>query len=152
MMKCPCGLAELGLSRACFRTGRKGVSRMRLSRTRPATGAVLDDRNLVSAAGLVPTVSLAQSCRLPFLSGEHVSVPVAKGANAGRKVMSLLAGMVAGADSIDDMALLRHGAIDTLRPPVRTLGVGFVAAVFHLRPRPTSSMPSPAGCCPASPR
>src|SRR6187200_415262 len=34
--------------------------------------------------------------------------------NAGRKITSLVAGMVAGADSIDDMALLRHGAMGTI--------------------------------------
>jgi len=34
-----------------------------------------------------------------------------KGANAGLKVASLVAGMVAGADSIDDMAVLRHGGM-----------------------------------------
>lgn len=33
---------------------------------------------------------------------------------AGLKVTSLVAGMVAGADSIDDMALLRHGAMGRL--------------------------------------
>jgi hypothetical protein len=38
-------------------------------------------------------------------------VPTDKGANAGLKVTSLVAGMVAGADSIDDMALLRHGGM-----------------------------------------
>jgi hypothetical protein len=38
-------------------------------------------------------------------------VPTDKGANAGLKVASLVAGMVAGADSIDDMALLRHGGM-----------------------------------------
>ncbi|HRI96332.1 MAG TPA: IS1380 family transposase, partial [Nocardioides sp.] len=37
--------------------------------------------------------------------------PTDKGANAGLKVTSLVAGMVAGADSIDDMALLRHGGM-----------------------------------------
>lgn len=37
-----------------------------------------------------------------------------KGANAGTKVASLVAGMVAGADSIDDMALLRHGGMGKL--------------------------------------
>ena len=39
------------------------------------------------------------------------TVPTDKGANAGLKVASLVAGMVAGADSIDDMALLRHGGM-----------------------------------------
>ena len=38
---------------------------------------------------------------------EHLSVPTDKGANAGRKIGSLVAGMVAGADSIADMAILR---------------------------------------------
>jgi hypothetical protein len=38
-------------------------------------------------------------------------VPTDKGANAGLKVTSLVAGMVAGADSIGDMALLRHGGM-----------------------------------------
>jgi hypothetical protein len=38
-------------------------------------------------------------------------VPTDKGANAGLKVASLVGGMVAGADSIDDMGLLRHGGM-----------------------------------------
>ena len=42
---------------------------------------------------------------------QHLTVPTDKGANAGLKVASLVAGMVAGADSIDDMALLRHGGM-----------------------------------------
>jgi len=62
----------------------------------------------------VPVVALAQRCRLGALADGHLSVPSDKGANAGRKVMSLVAGMVAGADSIDDMALLRHGAMGTI--------------------------------------
>jgi hypothetical protein len=42
-------------------------------------------------------------------------VPADKGANAGLKVSSLVAaGMVAGADSIDDMALRRHGGMGRL--------------------------------------
>ena len=45
------------------------------------------------------------------MADEHLSVPTDKGANAGSKVSSLVAGMVAGADSIDDMALLRHGGM-----------------------------------------
>lgn len=45
------------------------------------------------------------------LADQHLSVPTDKGANAGLKVASLVGGMVAGADSIDDMALLRHGGM-----------------------------------------
>jgi len=72
---------------------------------------VFDDPNLVSSAGLVPAVALAGSAGLGELAGQHLSVPTDKGANAGLKVASLVAGMVAGADSIDDMALLRHGGM-----------------------------------------
>jgi hypothetical protein len=56
-------------------------------------------------------MALAQRAGLADLADEHLSVPTDKGANAGLKVTSLVAGMVAGADSIDDMALLRHGGM-----------------------------------------
>ena len=72
---------------------------------------MFDDPNLVSSAGLVPVVALAESAGLGALAQERLSVPTDKGANAGLKVTSLVAGMVAGADSIDDMALLRHGGM-----------------------------------------
>lgn len=84
---------------------------MQLSHIRPVSAAVFDDPNLVSCAGLVPMAALADRCGLARLADEHLSVPTDKGANAGAKVSALVAGMVAGADSIDDMALLRHGAM-----------------------------------------
>jgi hypothetical protein len=84
---------------------------MQLSHTARATSAVFDDPNLVSFAGLVPVVALARRAGLGELARQHLSVPTDKGANAGLKVASLVAGMVAGADSIDDMALLRHGGM-----------------------------------------
>ena len=84
---------------------------MKLSHTPRATSAVFDDPNLVSAAGLVPVLALAESAGLRDLADEHLTVPTDKGANAGLKVASLVGGMVAGADSIDDMALLRHGGM-----------------------------------------
>ncbi len=70
-----------------------------------------DDPNLVSSGGLVPVLALAEDAGLRGLADEHLSVPTDKGANAGMKVASLVGGMVAGADSIDDMALLRHGGM-----------------------------------------
>jgi hypothetical protein len=73
--------------------------------------AKFDDPNLVSSADLVPGMALAASAGLRELADERLSVPTDKGANAGLKVASLVAGMVAGADSIDDMALLRHGGM-----------------------------------------
>lgn len=72
---------------------------------------MFDDPNLVSSAGLVPMLVLARSAGLAKLADQHLSVPTDKGANAGLKVASLVAGMVAGADSIEDMALLRHGGM-----------------------------------------
>jgi hypothetical protein len=87
---------------------------MQLSHTTPVAAAKFDDPNLVSCAGLVPMAALARQCGLAVLADEHLSVPTDKGSNAGAKVASLVAGMVAGADSIDDMALLRHGAMGTV--------------------------------------
>ena len=84
---------------------------MQLSHTRPVVSATFDDPNLVSAAGLVPLMALARRAGLRELADERLSVPTDKGANAGLKLSSLVAGMAAGADSIDDMALLRHGAM-----------------------------------------
>jgi len=84
---------------------------MQLSHTHPVRSAVFDDPNLVSSAGLVPMLALARSAGLHALADQHLSVPTDKGAKAGLKVSSLVAGMVAGADSIDDMALLRHGGM-----------------------------------------
>jgi hypothetical protein len=84
---------------------------VKLSHRRAATSAVFDEPNLVSSAGLVPVLRLAESAGLQQLAQRHLSVPTDKGANAGLKVASLVAGMVAGADSIDDMGLLRHGGM-----------------------------------------
>jgi hypothetical protein len=76
--------------------------------------AVFDEPNLVSSAGLVPEVALAEAAGLRGLAEEHLSVPTDKGANAGLKVTSLVAGMVAGADSIEDMAVLRQGGMSRI--------------------------------------
>lgn len=79
-----------------------------------AVSALFDDPNLVSAAGLVPMLRLARSAGLDQLSQSRLSVPTDKGAHAGGKVMALVAGMLAGADSVDDMNLLRHGGMGRL--------------------------------------
>ena len=87
---------------------------MQLSHTRPVTAARFDDPNLVSYAGLVPIMALAEQSGLLELADEHLSVPTDKGANAGRKIGSTVAGMIAGADSISDLNRVRHGAMGTL--------------------------------------
>jgi hypothetical protein len=99
--------------------------------------AVFDDPNLVSCAGLAPVVQLAQRAGLHRLVGEHVRLDNPGGVNAHLKIPSLVAGMVAGADSIDDMALLRHGAMGRLFAGVRapsTLGTFLRSFTFgHIR-------------------
>jgi hypothetical protein len=99
--------------------------------------ASFDEPNLVSSAGLVPVMRLAADAGLGDVAQEHLSVPTDKGANAGGKVSTLVCGMVAGADSIDDMALLRHGAMGRLfdRPYApSTLGSFLRAMAFgHVR-------------------
>lgn len=72
---------------------------MQLSHSSKAVSVRFDDPNLVSAAGLVPTMRLATSAGLQDLADEHLSVPTDKGANPGLKIASLVAGMVAGVAS-----------------------------------------------------
>ncbi|GAB3258740.1 IS1380 family transposase [Arthrobacter pigmenti] len=87
---------------------------MQASHTSAAASVTFDDPNLISMAGLLPTMTLARDTGLHELAGKWLSIPTDKGANAGLKIASLVAGMVAGADSIDDMALLRHGGMGRL--------------------------------------
>jgi len=51
---------------------------------------------------------------LADLTVENVRIARSCGVNAHLKVSCLVAGMAAGADSIDDMDLLRHGAMPAL--------------------------------------
>jgi len=61
-----------------------------------ATRVAFDDPNLVSSAGQVPVLALAEAAGLRDLADARLSVPSDKGANPGLKVASLVAGMVAG--------------------------------------------------------
>ena len=86
---------------------------------------VFDDPNLVSCAGLVPVLNLAERSGLHRLVADTVTVSGPAAANAAVKVPALVAGMIAGADSIDDMDLLRHGGMARLFSGIRapsTLG------------------------------
>jgi Transposase DDE domain group 1 len=87
--------------------------------------ATFDDPHLVSQAGLVPVLALAERAGLGGLTAEHVRISRPCGVNAQVKIGCLVAGMTAGADSIDDMGLLRHGAMGVLFGGIRapsTLG------------------------------
>ncbi len=99
--------------------------------------ATFDDPNLVSCAGLAPVLELAERSGLQGLVGEHVRIARPGGGNARLKVPALVAGMIAGADSIEDMGLLRHGAMNRLFTGVRapsTLGTFLRTFTFgHVR-------------------
>ena len=98
---------------------------------------MFDDPNLVSCAGLAPVLQLAARAGLQRLVADQVQLGKPVGVNAHLKIPALVAGMIAGADSIDDMALLRHGAMKRLFTGVRapsTLGTFLRAFTFgHVR-------------------
>jgi hypothetical protein len=70
-----------------------------------------DDERLVSDAGLMLPASLAGRLGVEALANETVDLSGRTGgALPGRKVMSLVSGMLAGGDCIDDMDVLRAGS------------------------------------------
>src|SRR5207248_10209122 len=89
--------------------GRDGIPWVQLSRAGRAVSAAFDDPNLVSCAGLVPVMRLAEQVDLAGLVGARVRADLSTGSNPGGKAAAVVAGMAAGADSIDDLNLLRHG-------------------------------------------
>src|SRR5690349_5166040 len=98
---------------------------MRLWHSAAATSVQFDESNLVSCAGLGPGMRLGQDCGLAGLVAEHLRVAGPLGANTPFKIGCVVGGMLAGADSIDDLDLLRHGGIGELFDGVRapsTLG------------------------------
>lgn len=109
---------------------------MQSSHAAHAVDVAFDDHNLISDAGLVPVVALAEQVGLPALVAKHLTIAGAAnaaGANPVAKVMSLVAGMVAGADSIADVDRLRHAGNDLVFDQVRapsTLGT-FLRAFTH---------------------
>ncbi len=98
---------------------------------------MFDDPNLVSCAGLAPVLALAQRCGLSQLVADKLTLPAKGGVNAHLKIPGLVGGMIAGADSIDDMDLLRHGGTGRLFGGVRapsTLGTFLRTFTFgHVR-------------------
>jgi len=74
------------------------------------THAGFDKENVVSFAGLVPVMRLAQDAGLHTLVADRVRLGTSIGINPAGKVATVVAGVVAGADCIDDLDALRHGA------------------------------------------
>ncbi|MFT3796897.1 MAG: IS1380 family transposase [Microbacterium sp.] len=91
---------------------------------------VFDDRNLVSHAGLVPVLELAEKAGLTELVEASSTLPAA---SVAIKVRTILGGMLAGADSIDDLGVLRSGATARVLGQVRapsTIGT-FLRSFTH---------------------
>jgi hypothetical protein len=87
---------------------------MRLLHSAARTSAGFEAENVVSLAGLVPVMRLSQEAGLPDLIAERVQLGTSIGCNPAGKIAAIVAGMVAGADSIEDLDVLRHGGMGRL--------------------------------------
>jgi hypothetical protein len=105
-----------------------------------AVEVVFDDERVVSDAGIALIATLADRLGIERLAVRMVRLRRDRpgAANAGRKVMALIYGMLLGADSIDDCELLRAGRTRRLLggwlPAPSTLGTFLRAFTFgHVR-------------------
>jgi hypothetical protein len=106
---------------------------VRLRHDAPVVRATFDDPNLVSCAGLVAVMRLARDAGLHDAVADRVALPGDKGANPAGKLATIVAGMLAGADSIDDLDIARHGGMRSVFTSVyapSTLG-SFLRAFSH---------------------
>src|ERR687897_2950986 len=129
MRKVPPELGEWVLRRTDQPSSREALS-VRVSHRFTAGSARFDEDNLVSDAGLVPLLGLAEQTGLPEIIAGKVSIPRPRiksgSANPAPKLLGVIAGMCAGADSIDDLDMLRAGGMPILCDGVyapSTLGV-----------------------------
>jgi hypothetical protein len=98
---------------------------MRFSHAASKSEAIFDDEHVIAYGGLGPALRLAERGGLERLVGEQVRIAAPDGAHAAEKVTSIVAGMMCGADSINDLDLLRHGGMDKVFDGIRapsTLG------------------------------
>ena len=79
---------------------------------------MFDDDHLVSCAGLVPVMTLAEQTGLRRLLDQKVDIKAPRTAagvaNPAPKLATVVAGMCAGADCIDDIDVVRSGGMKTL--------------------------------------
>ena len=91
---------------------------MKLSHPWSQATPLFDDEHLVSDAGLVPVMTLAEQAGLSELVAERLELGttrvVSAGVNPAGKLSSIIAGMAAGADSIDDLQVIRSGGMTRL--------------------------------------
>src|ERR687897_1181572 len=106
MRKVPPELGEWLLRRTNQPGSREALS-VRVSHRFTAGSARFDEDNLVSHAGLVPLLGLAEQTGLPKIIAGKVSIPRPRiksgSANPAPKLLGVIAGMCAGADNIDDL-------------------------------------------------
>jgi Uncharacterized protein conserved in bacteria len=95
------------------------TSHVRLFHAPGNTHATFDDEHVIAYGGLLPAMRLAERCELVDLVGESVAIGDRDGVNAPVKVPGIVAGMLAGADSIDDLDVLRHGGMGKVFTGVR---------------------------------
>src|SRR5918995_426094 len=114
MRKVPPELGGWVLRRTDQASGREALS-VRVSHRFTAGSARFDEDNLVSDAGLVPLLGLAEQTGLAEIITRKVSITTPRiksgAANPAPKLLSVVAGMCAGADSIDDLDMLRAGGM-----------------------------------------
>lgn len=101
-------------------------------------GAVLTVERAGTAAAVpdVAGTALADRCGLAAVLVERLRITAKGVANATTKVLALVAGMACGADSIDDMDLLRHGGMGRLFADVRAPSTLAPISMQRIRPRP----------------
>ena len=121
---------RIGLAKGLIRHVRRGTRQVQASHK---VSAVFDDPNLIGSAGLVPVMRLAERAGLHDLLQEHLSVA---NPNAAVKAAGVIAGMLAGADSIDDLGVLRHGGMTKVFTGVKAPSTYGTFLLLHLRARP----------------
>src|SRR3954454_2336613 len=128
-------------------SGREALS-VRVSHRFTAGSARFDEDNLVSDAGLVPLLGLAEQTGLAEIIAEKVSIKTSRiksgAANPAPKLVDVIAGMCASADSIDDLDVLRAGGVPILFDGVYAPStLGDAVAGVQLRARPPAGVGAP---------
>lgn len=115
--------------------------RVQVLHTYAEESVIFEDDHLVSLAGLVPVMTLAEQTQLPAETVSITAPRIASGsANPGPKLATVIAGMCAGADSIDDIDLVRSGGMRALLRGLRALHDRHSAAGVHLRASPPTGI------------
>jgi hypothetical protein len=151
----------IGGVEALKQSSQKALS-VKVSHRFTTESAVFDDDNLVSHAGLVPVMRLAHSTGLASLLAERVNLGTTQvasaGANLEAKLLTVIAGFCCGADSIDDLDLVRAGghtrlfdrvyAPATIGQTLREFTTGHVRQLNAVMTRTLPAMCARAGLLP----